>query len=224
MFDIGEKLESIIIVIIGVDRLMAIVNNELYRKFTTKHLMILLSISVLLLLCVHVALIFHDCATKRRSVSSQCFDFEVFPTDFLLFHQWTVVIAPYISIVLYIVIYSYLWCNRSSECAVRSIQMKREVLVLKRLTFLIISSFLFYALPLSVVLCCQDVIGALDVYIWSLASWTLATQVLIYCWFNKEINKAVKALLKLQQCRGRKIEPSCSQVNLANRTTMFQEE
>ncbi|KHJ44650.1 hypothetical protein D918_05317 [Trichuris suis] len=74
------------------------------------------------------------------------------------------------------------------------------------------------------VLCCQDVIGALDVYIWSLASWTLATQVLIYCWFNKEINKAVKALLKLQQCRGRKIEPSCSQVNLANRTTMFQED
>ncbi|CDW57465.1 hypothetical protein TTRE_0000575701 [Trichuris trichiura] len=221
MFDIGEKLESVVIVIMGVDRLMAIVNNELYRKFTTKHLMILLFISVLLLLCIHASLVFQGCTAESRSVSSQCFDFEVFPIDFLLFHQWTVVTAPYVSIILYMVIYSYLWCNRSNECTIRSIQMKREVQVLKRLTFLITSSFLFYALPLSVVLCCQDVIGALDVYIWSLASWSLATQVLIYCWYNKEINKTVKTLLKLQQCRGRKIEPSCSQVN---RTTMFQEE
>ncbi|VDP18237.1 unnamed protein product [Soboliphyme baturini] len=133
-YNVSETSISMLIVFISVDRLVAMISISFYQRITIK------TVSIILGLFVAIA-----CA------DGDCFFNDILPPIFYSVHKLWFLSSGYVSISIYAVAMMVRYCKHSNSTALRTIEERRERVVTKRLSLILLATFAFVSFPFSII-------------------------------------------------------------------------
>ncbi|VDO91928.1 unnamed protein product [Soboliphyme baturini] len=197
LYNTGEDLMSSLLLLISLDRFVAMVSTEMYGKLSRKTVLLLLNLVVMSALIDGLFIWTYILLDGGEMVSAMCLQNSVVPRLQYFIHVYFMLFASYASVVIYV---AAIICSRMQRQAdVYSWQLKREMIVTKRLAFIIISNFVLNAVPLTVFTSVKyesNIFEVLNLFIWRLTSLDQIMQILLYAWLHPDVHKCMANLFR----------------------------
>ncbi|VDO97273.1 unnamed protein product [Soboliphyme baturini] len=195
MFHIGEKFTLTLIVLISVDRLVAILSTKFYSKLCKKTIIKSVIATSLCSTVDYIVSFFivYFAGRHDKAISANCDHEAVLGPLLFDVHIGVLLAASYSSSIIYLIALTLTTCHRHVSGEWRAARLKRQATITKRVGFLIITEFIFLAIPFTF-FCFNHhsvLLTRLCDYCWIVSSYGLCIEVIICCFHNPDIKKAL---------------------------------
>ncbi|KRZ61401.1 hypothetical protein T02_14253, partial [Trichinella nativa] len=149
LYAIGESLTSLCVFFMSIDRLVAIIySNKIkqWKKYLTNRLLVL----TVILTSADVLWAWMSAWQKgNRLILALCYRAQVVSSTYYVTHFLWSSILGYVTLILYSFTIAFLRKKRSTSSGIRSIQLKREALISKRIMIIVFFTFILQNVPTS---------------------------------------------------------------------------
>ncbi|KRZ08053.1 hypothetical protein T11_10217 [Trichinella zimbabwensis] len=217
-YEVGDCTSTAFIFIISLDRFLAMTSFERYKKFTIRHVQILIGVvftMAFVYYCI-LAVLIGTIYLSKREVSANCYRGEVLTLLYCKVLISTLLFIFIVTVVLYTIACLVMRCRKVvGSNSVRRNQLKREKVVTKRVAVIIVSTLITHIIPVS--FCAinmwrnQNLLG-ISSFLLLMHPATLTLDLFLYALLDKDIRRSFS---KCVAC-GRRQRPVCK---LHDRTT-----
>ncbi|OUC44120.1 Innexin [Trichinella nativa] len=199
-YEIGDCTSTAFIFIISLDRFFAMTSFERYKKFTIRHVQILIGVvfTVALVYYCILAVLIGTIYLSKREVSANCYRGEVLTLLYCKVLISTLLFIFIVTVVLYTIACLVMRCRKVvGSNSVRRNQLKREKVVTKRVAVIIVSTLITHIIPVSFCVVNmwrnQNLLG-ISSFLLLMHPATLTLDLFLYALLDKDIRRSFSRL------------------------------
>ncbi|XP_003379186.1 innexin-10 [Trichinella spiralis] len=199
-YEIGDCTSTAFIFIISLDRFFAMTSFEQYKKFTIRHVQILIGVvfTVALVYYCILAVLIGTIYLSKREVSANCYRGEVLTLLYCKVLISTLLFIFIVTVVLYTIACLVMRCRKVvGSNSVRRNQLKREKVVTKRVAVIIVSTLITHIIPVSFCVVNmwrnQNLLG-ISSFLLLMHPATLTLDLFLYALLDKDIRRSFSRL------------------------------
>ncbi|KFD73288.1 hypothetical protein M514_08115 [Trichuris suis] len=150
IFPICDVLNVTTSALISLERFLALASNRLAQK-NNMFKVVKATLAVIgVISLTDTALCWHSAAQLERRISAICRNAEVVSAAYYEMHMILVTVLAYLALLFYLLAFAAMVFRRKATSTIRAIQLRREIVITRRLSFLILSTLLVVILPLTI--------------------------------------------------------------------------
>uniref|UniRef100_A0A5S6Q6X2 G-protein coupled receptors family 1 profile domain-containing protein n=1 Tax=Trichuris muris TaxID=70415 RepID=A0A5S6Q6X2_TRIMR len=149
VFPICDVLNVTTSALISLERFLVLASNRLAQK-NNMFKVVKGTLAVIgLISLTDTALCWCSAARLQKRVSAICRNADVVSEEYYEMHMILVTVLAYLALLFYLCAFAAMVCRRRTTTTIRTIQLRREIVITRRLSFLILSTLLVVILPLT---------------------------------------------------------------------------
>lgn len=199
LFEIGEMVGSWFLMLISVERLLAMAWFNWYRATYHRYNMyFIVFICMYGLIDVTISWVGSSFLDQTKCISARCEHDLSVSSYYYTWHTLQMIICGYVSILTYLSALIILKINTKPGSTILAAQRKREATVTKRITLVITTTFIMQILPSTIYELHNDnskFLEAIRPYVFILYSFTPCVNVFVYALQTHEFREKVKSLI-----------------------------
>ncbi|CDW58203.1 selenocysteine specific elongation factor [Trichuris trichiura] len=150
IFPICDVLNVTTSALISLERFLALASNRLAQK-NNMFKVVKATLAVIgVISLTDTALCWHSAAQLKHRISAVCRNAEVVSEAYYEMHMILVTVLAYLALLFYLLAFAAMVFRRKTTSTIRAIQLRREIVITRRLSFLILSTLLVVILPLTI--------------------------------------------------------------------------
>ncbi|KAL1286051.1 hypothetical protein T4A_6690 [Trichinella pseudospiralis] len=197
LYEVGETSGALILLLISLDRLIAMTSMSLYQKFTLTVTAAVMQVTYACGLAGFLGVLAYTALSERRfrKISSLCFHADTVSETYYNVHAYFLLTAHWLSLILYIaaLIVMHKHGNISSN-SVRMHRLLREKKITQRISMIIFSSVITQIVPMTALASSADKLyDDLGMYFWIIHPLTVPIEIILCCIMRSDAKKLLKS-------------------------------